>query len=326
MYLKAKVRSQDKILNYVRHYPVRTILRSVFFPIELSQKIFRLLFFTKSSGPKGSEINRKHYKLLHGNQGNYCKIVSEKLETADSGHDCSKVNIISDNEKLAIVHSYYREEAIEALNHLKEFHDYDVVVTSPLEDMYALAADIIPSERLFFFQTENRGRDVLPFLLVCNYLDIKKYKYFLKFHTKRSSHLSDGGFWFYQNLYALLGSHTLNSQLLDLIGSDKPVIAGVKSLELKDHFKQNRKWLRFLITNIDGIDNGSFIAGTMFLGNKLFLENLQKEKMHELPFENENGQLDGTLAHAIERFIGYYALLCGGRCVDFEELFKLRRS
>src|SRR5581483_10105538 len=45
-------------------------------------------------------------------------------------------------------------------------------------------------------QAPNRGRDILPFLRTARPLTAKGYEYFLKMHSKKSTHRSDGSDWF----------------------------------------------------------------------------------------------------------------------------------
>ena len=54
-----------------------------------------------------------------------------------------------------------------------------------------------------------------------------------------------------------------------------------------------------------------FPAGTMFWGRTAAFEALVPLKVEDLPFETELGQIDGTLAHALERSMGAIAIGAG---------------
>jgi lipopolysaccharide biosynthesis protein len=59
-----------------------------------------------------------------------------------------------------------------------------------------------------------------------------------------------------------------------------------------------------------------FIAGTMFYARISALEPIMDLHLTQDDFENEEGQNDGTMAHAIERAIGASCLKMGLTIVD----------
>jgi lipopolysaccharide biosynthesis protein len=60
---------------------------------------------------------------------------------------------------------------------------------------------------------------------------------------------------------------------------------------------------RLGIANIDTA-SAQFPAGTMFWARLRALDDLLDATLPETEFEPETGQIDGTLAHAVERLIG----------------------
>ena len=74
----------------------------------------------------------------------------------------------------------------------------------------------------------------------------------------------------------------------------------------------NTRWLNRLLMQInrqDLIENYAFQfpAGSMFWFRVAALEGLDDLILGEDAFEPECGQIDGTLAHAIERFVALFA-------------------
>ena len=230
------------------------------------------------------------------------------------------VRLSSGHRRLILAHVYFEDEAERIFDKLQPFTDYDQVVTSSvpaLRDAFLKAAD---PNRAACFLVPNTGRDVLPFLLAIHALDLSGYDQFIKIHTKRSAHLVYGQDWFGTNLDTFIGNKIMTDCLLDRIDPSKPSLYGVKTLPLRDHFPNNRHWLRHLTGLTTGRPGGRFIPGTMFAGSGHFLRELAALDLHLNRLEPETGQLDGTYVHALERFFGYFAQSRGGECVTVESL------
>jgi lipopolysaccharide biosynthesis protein len=161
----------------------------------------------------------------------------------------------------------------------------------------------------------NRGRDVLPFLLIARKIsEEKQYKYILKLHSKKSLHRNDGNEW-------------LDSLLDELIPAN--ISAIIKTLELTDtgaigpashvvslskYMGGNRDLIGLVLekmTDRKTIDhilfNQSkyhFFVGTMFWCRIDFLSPLLSSNLTPADFNTESRQVDGTTAHAIERILG----------------------
>lgn len=52
-------------------------------------------------------------------------------------------------------------------------------------------------------------------------------------------------------------------------------------------------------------ENSQFVAGTMFFATKELLVDLLEINILDSDFEDEDNQLDGTVAHTVERFLGH---------------------
>ena len=161
----------------------------------------------------------------------------------------------------------------------------------------------------------NRGRDILPFMLIANKIsEEKQYKYLLKLHSKKSLHRNDGGAWLDSLLSQLIPSdisgiiNTLEKTSTGAIGPADHVVS------LSRYMGENRKRIREimeLITDKNRVKNiittpskYPFFGGTMFWCRTDFLSPLLKSGITPADFNSERGQVDGTTAHAIERILG----------------------
>lgn len=228
------------------------------------------------------------------------------------------LNIVPSQKHVAmIIHVFYsdiwREELLPYLAHIKTTK-FDLYITVPkcMSDVEII--NIIkeyPAATLY--QTENRGRDVLPFLQVMNIIGTKTYDYICKLHTKKSAGRDLGTVWRKLLYFDLIGSNTTVTDIIKTFETNSTIgmITGKNTiLDAQKYYLGNREKVDMLIhklhMNID--DNYHFAGGTMFWIRPNIIEPLiALYRDDELKFEEEKGQMDHTLAHAIERFLG---ILC----------------
>jgi hypothetical protein len=170
----------------------------------------------------------------------------------------------------------------------------------------------------------NRGRDVLPFIRYqLPRLRELGFPLFAKIHTKKSVHLRTGGDW----------GRWLGREILEFIasGNAEQVLANNPSVGLLGpqgavapmtlQLEKNVSWLETLLyeTGLKANDflGGQFVAGTMMLGRVNALDSLLEIGLTDQDFEKESGQLDGTLAHALERMIGASCIQTGYTVEEF---------
>lgn len=154
---------------------------------------------------------------------------------------------------------------------------------------------------------DNLGRDILPFLHVANRLLDEGVDVVLKLHTKRSAHRRDGEQW-RNELFQRLAAQERTTTVLSAF-RERPTL-GMAYAEghrqrLDYYWGANRDNVRALATRL-GIpepqpEQDSFVAGSMFWVRLAALRPLLDAHLDVSAFEPEAGQVDGTLAHAIER-------------------------
>ena len=155
---------------------------------------------------------------------------------------------------------------------------------------------------------ENRGRDILPFLRVANRLLDEGEDVVLKLHTKRSAHRTDGELWRRQFLESLVEGQAepilRAMQADDRLGLVVPA-AQLPPLTFDWGAKAERvAWLvRRLGLKQPDFESDRFAAGSMFWCRLEALRPLLDAHLDEAEFESEAGQVDGTLAHAVERIV-----------------------
>jgi lipopolysaccharide biosynthesis protein len=151
----------------------------------------------------------------------------------------------------------------------------------------------------------NRGRDVWPFILVVPEVAALGFSRFVKVHTKRSPHRIDGGHWRRQ----LLNDVFLVDRSEDsgIFGHGAGMIIPRRhALDVLANVGSNMDAMRSLMGQIRNpleIPVGTrFAAGSMFIGDpQAFAEVIDALGLWSDDFPSEQGQVDGTLAHALER-------------------------
>lgn len=166
----------------------------------------------------------------------------------------------------------------------------------------------------------NRGRDIAS-KLVC-FADVyARYEYLLFVHGKKSHHASALGPWRHFLLESLTGSPAVVASIFQAFAtqSDLGIVAA-------QHFEPMRHWVNWggnsqsasglaarmgFKLNLEApLD---FPSGSMFWARSAALRPLLDLNLRESDFQEEGGQTDETLAHAIERLFFYVAEHAGYR-------------
>jgi lipopolysaccharide biosynthesis protein len=222
-----------------------------------------------------------------------------------------------ENTALAI-HAFYPENLpaiFKLAEPTKEVVDYLITTTADKasEVVSRLKEHDINNYKVFI--VENRGRDVAPFVnVILPALVQHKYNHFIKIHTKKSPHLNDGADWGSHLISSLVSNRAIkyirqhfaqdnNTGLLSPPGSIIPITACLNMnalwlAEILAAFGICTKWALQL----------NFIAGSMFAGRVKPLSPLTNKSPTLECYEPELGQVDATLAHAIERFVSVFVV------------------
>ena len=232
------------------------------------------------------------------------------------------------------VHVYYTDlwPDIEARLLSQAFH-FDLFVTlseaaSGREALKLRIRDRFPSAQVW--TVPNHGRDVLPFLHLASGGAFGGYEAVCKLHTKRSPHRRDGDRWRLALLDGLVGHARWTQDRLTGFLSNPGIGLWVADGHLKsgpDYWGYNRARVEDLLRNA-GYPEASrlaFPAGSMFWTKPELIKRLNALNLSIRDFEPEDGRLDGTTAHAVERLFGILTEQAGLRAVDASALIPRHR-
>ena len=223
-------------------------------------------------------------------------------------------NELLEKPQIAIqVHIYFVElmdEMLEAVNNI--IYPFDCYIsTDTVEKKEIIEKQFVPfcnAKNIIVENIENRGRDVAPFLCQIKPV-IKKYKYIGHIHTKRSLHTDFGEDWRKYLLRHLMGSPEYVKGVFNLFEANPDL--GFIMPDVYPVIKEYVKWdgakdsvkeiINKIGLDIDLPNEPIFPTGNMFWARCEAIEPLFKVgyTMKDLP--NEEGQLNLTLAHSIER-------------------------
>ena len=214
-----------------------------------------------------------------------------------------------------IIHAHFidvLESLITPLSQISNLKRIFVTYNNPnfeTEIRNLISQYLSPHVELTLLLFENRGRDVLPFLRVLKYIDSnpdQKCEVYLKLHTKKSTHLRNGGAWRDGLVSELVPPNV--DELTQYVASNSNLgfVAPLRWTVGSESLGRNRKKVKLLMRRggFKARTKLVFPAGTMFWFNSNLIELLKPIDFQYEEFETEMGQLDGTTAHAFERIIG----------------------
>lgn len=227
---------------------------------------------------------------------------------------------INTADQAIVVHIYYPELWDEFHSHLTQLSlpfDLYVTLTHRGPETAVIQGRIQadwPQARVLVLP--NRGRDIYPFLHLVNAGWLDHYKAVCKFHSKKSPHRTDGDVWRKHLIDGILPVGETTDLLTRFLADD---IAGIWVAD-GQHFDGSQWWgsnfersLHLLATleitpSADALD---FPAGSIYWLKPQIIDMLKALDLGFNNFDIEQGQTDGTIAHAVERAIGLIAAAAG---------------
>jgi len=161
------------------------------------------------------------------------------------------------------------------------------------------------------------------------------YDAVLKVHTKRSVHRLDGDRWRIELLDGVLPSPEGIRRIVELFRQDRDVGLVVPTGHVKgpETWGSDQELVEALAARVPFAfdpDRLSYPAGSMYWARPWLLQRLADLELGSEHFEPEADHLDGSTAHAIERFVGVLADAAGLGIVETDDvpsrLHRARRA
>ena len=230
-----------------------------------------------------------------------------------------------------VAHVYYEDTWPDISAVLKRLSiPFDLIVTTVpgRERLVGEIARDFPDAEVIV--TENRGRDVRPFLELLESGRLDRYRYVCKIHGKKSN---DGGrisylgaLWRRRSLFDLLAGPGIAESIVRAFEADESVgIIGPRAFRLPSETsppgpswgKTRPKVLELAAKMGVAPDDFrlDFYGGTMFWARPEALRPLRDLKLAQA-FPEEQGLLDGGLEHATERLFTTSVVVAGFRLAD----------
>ncbi len=228
---------------------------------------------------------------------------------------------------LVIAHIYYPDLWPPLANRIARIPaSVDLVVTLVEGRSEALADSIVaqfPDVR--FEVVHNRGRDMWPFVRVLELGLVGDYDAVLKLHTKASAHRIDGDAWRDRLLDSLCPSPEGIELILELLrrAADVGMVAPAGAVLGREFWGSNGPMVEALAARTGiGVDPERvwFPGGSMFWSRPGPLNRLRDARLAIEDFEHEAVSIDGTTAHALERFLGALVADAGMSVIAADEL------
>ena len=224
--------------------------------------------------------------------------------------------VIATRPIAAIIHIFYCDMAYELRGYLDSIPGGVDVFISTVDQLSKATIENAFANwtqgKLEIRITPNLGRDIAPKLVA--FRDVyDRYDIVVHLHSKRSLHTDGLASWRRHLLETLVGSSLGTSSVIDAFQRN-PKLGMISS----SHFEPVRAWLSWgsnfdcaarlaerMGFKIDSTAPLDFPSGSMFWARSEALRPLLDLNLSTDEFEGEDGQIDGTLAHAIERLFFY---------------------
>ena len=220
---------------------------------------------------------------------------------------------------LVHLHLYYADMLPEMINRLRslEGRDYDLYVTLGKDDPLVKKDILSFKNDARILIVDNRGYDLAPFLAVLHEVDLDKYDYLIKLHTKRDlpapaelPRCCFRGSQWRECLTGFMKDRTALDKALKLF-IQKPEIGMLSHYKLlisaaKEDREANRRAEEIMQKLGLKVRDRHFIAGTMFICRAGIMKPLLRLPYTAADFDVPAADhAGGTLAHALERVLSW---------------------
>lgn len=268
-----------------------------------------------------------HYEESGHKELRFTKMFEIDEEKCFKKADINNIEIEEDlsvDIKIAIVcHIYYTELVDELINYFKNInHPFEIFISTSHKNINYIQNKFsikLPEIKTNIIGYSNRGRDIAPFLSILKN-NLMNYDLVCKIHTKKSNHDINLTGWRKYLLDNLLGNFQIINKIInefiknEKLGAVWPVsFPYITQLGLENGWgtiQNSSQNLETAIKHFPELDLGNingdfdFPQGSMFWFRPKALELLVSKNITTLNFDEEERQIDNTLAHVVERLIG----------------------
>ncbi|MGJ0515809.1 MAG: rhamnan synthesis F family protein [Methylomicrobium sp.] len=235
---------------------------------------------------------------------------------------------------LHLFHQEMAEEFIKYLNFIPHHFTLLISICSPSSVNLAtyFKSRISNVTQCLVKEVENRGRDVAPWIIDFRG-EILNHDLFLHVHSKRSDYKASYNGWRRFLIHNSFGSQNIATSILNIFEEHKDV--GLvyppyfSALPNQPKWGANKERFFKLLEQLnfcEALDKcPDFPSGSFFWARVACLKPILNMGLTRDDFETEEGQLDGTLGHAIERLLGLLPQSCGmkSNCVSVDVSYNL---
>lgn len=224
-----------------------------------------------------------------------------------------------------ILHLHYLDLWEEISEYLSNFEengfDLYISLTQTDQNIVNRILEKYPNATIFLF--ENRGRDIYPFIRILKLIIELGYTAVCKVHSKKSVYREDGSKIKDELFNTLLGSQEQINNILSMFKDDPSTGLIVPKKYNIPHSRRNMKYHHQMIVALEKIFkkefvDSSFPAGSMYWFKPIALKELCMIESQHIPVED--GWTDGTIMHAIERFIEVLVEANQHKVIELEEV------
>jgi lipopolysaccharide biosynthesis protein/SAM-dependent methyltransferase len=239
-----------------------------------------------------------------------------EVKALGAGFEVTLVNAPKIAVQIHIYHLEMLQDMLEYTNNIP--YSYDCFITTDTEDKRQCIATAFRDKSRAANVTvqvfENRGRDVAPMIFQMSPV-IDEYDFLLHIHTKGTVHYADGNEWRGYLMNNLLGDRGVVTDILGEFMKNPHLglifpetFEPIAQREVWAHNKENAVvLLRRLSIDLELGNDVTFPTGNMLWMRTAAVRQLFDAGLRPADFQEEDGQKDATMAHAVERSWVYIA-------------------
>lgn len=228
------------------------------------------------------------------------------------------------------IHAYYPEQLDQLLAMIGGLFPWEkLIITTDSDAKKAQIEKTLSEHKVSSHVVKiapNIGRDLGPRFLSCRD-ELSECEFAVFLHTKRSPHLSSGETWRNYLWENVIGTPALrrniyyaflrNENIGMLAPHHWPQLTAHQPVNWGYNFDRAQQLVRHGGGELLASTRLDFPSGSMFWARTAALKPLLDQNLDTNDFGPEDGQVDGTLAHAIERTLFYLCELSGYRWAKY---------